>query len=285
VAPRVAAEVLEARRLLSASVIGNVLVVTGTSSAEHIEVYSQPADNNNIYVDINFVSPTFGPFNPANITKTQINGLAGNDTVLAYPGLPASFGLPFPAEIYGGDGNDSIQLGTDHNDTAYGGAGNDTVVDPGAGNDLVYGDDGDDNLQGRDGNDTIYGGIGYDTVSGGDGTDLIYGGTGSGADSDSVTGYDSLSGDNDNDTIYGEGGGDSIYGGAGADSLLGGDWHDLIVGGTGADSMYGNEGDDSIDALEAGGAVSDLLDGGNGNDCGWWVENVDDDSNMEGNLN
>src|SRR5687767_3549704 len=91
VAPRVAAEVLEARRLLSASVIGNVLVVTGTSSAEHIEVYSQPADNNNIYVDINFVSPTFGPFNPANITKTQINGLAGNDTVLAYPGsLPHS---------------------------------------------------------------------------------------------------------------------------------------------------------------------------------------------------
>jgi Ca2+-binding RTX toxin-like protein len=243
VAPRVAAEVLEQRRLFAITAVidlaGN-LVVTGDSTSQDIDVISD-----GFSVEVYEANTYYDSFLVTEITNELIKvyGGSGNDSIKLWGG---TFGtIPFPSEVYGEDGDDSIEGG-------------------------YYAD-------------TIYGGVGYDTIQGWEDNDVIYGGTGSGANSDSVTGYDSLLGGEGNDTIFGEGGGDTIYGGDGADSLYGGDYNDLIIGGEGADNMYGNDGDDSLDAREDN-PTADILNGGNGNDCGWWNELQDTDTDMEGNF-
>ena len=74
-----------------------------------------------------------------------------------------------------------------------------------------------------------------------------------------------------------------MYGDAGADSLRGGEDKDLLYGGAGADSLYGDDGDDYIDARDFDHAA-DILVGGNGNDCGWWVTGEDSTIDMEGQI-
>ena len=66
----------------------------------------------------------------------QINGLAGNDTIIGWNGAD---------RIFGGDGNDSLR----------GGGGNDTISG-GAGNDTMFGGTGGDSLLGGTGNDTFW---------------------------------------------------------------------------------------------------------------------------------
>lgn len=94
-----------------------------------------------------------------------IEGLGGNDTILAGAGNDL---------VYGGTGNDSVRGGIG-NDTLFGDSGNDTLHGD-EGDDLVYGGLGDDSLTGGDGDDTLYGGAGADTIQGGAGNDLIFGG-------------------------------------------------------------------------------------------------------------
>jgi len=277
VAPAVAAEVLEGRRLLtgSAAVVSNVLVVNGDSSGNNINILRDAFDGD-VYVEVD--ADTFGPFDPANITSASVSGLGGADQINIEHNDPGVTSFPTVTWIDGGDGNDTITAG-DSSDTIHGGNGNDEVHGEDSA-DTVYGDDDDDLLYGEAGNDVIYGGVGYDTVYGDADADLVYGGTGSGVNSDSVTGYDVIYGGAGNDSLHGEGGGDSIYGNDGADSIRGGDFGDFIQGGDGADSMYGDEGDDTINANDNDFAV-DILFGGNGNDCGWWQ--VEDSANgMEG---
>jgi Ca2+-binding RTX toxin-like protein len=272
VAPAVAAEVLEGRRLLSAGIINRVLVVDGDGNGNFIELFQ-----NGSVVTVAIDSDDPLDFNPGDFDSASVSGLGGNDTIILDYNNP---GVSFPtvAWIDGGDGNDYIQ-GGDFADTIHGGDGNDSLHG-GDSADTMYGDDGNDGVYGEVGGDILYGGVGYDTLDGDGDADVIYGGTGSGANSDSVTGYDLIYGGDADDSLFGEGGGDTIYGEDGADSIRGGDFGDLIYGGEGADSMYGDDGDDTIYAIGELNPSTDILIGGNGNDCGWW--NTGDSSDLEG---
>ncbi|MEM7520021.1 MAG: calcium-binding protein [Pseudomonadota bacterium] len=123
------------------------------------------------------------------------------------------------ADIFGGEGNDSIDA-RDGNDFVSGWFGDDTIL----------GGAGADNLNGNQDNDSILAGDGDDFVSGGDGNDTILGGAG----------IDDLRGDDGDDSIEGGGAprpeGDFISGGAGNDFLLA----------TGAGYIKGDDGDDTL---------------------------------------
>jgi serralysin len=95
----------------------------------------------------------------------KVWGGAGDDTInvtlnnLAYA-------------IYGGDGNDRIEVSSMFSEGAklYGGAGDDVLIGS-AGADTLNGGTGDDHLTGGGGNDLLVGGDGIDQLSGGDGDD------------------------------------------------------------------------------------------------------------------
>ena len=89
--------------------------------------------------------------------STDIQGGAGDDTIL------------------GGAGVDVVDGGTG-NDTIYGGIGNDVLMG-GSGNDQLFGQEDDDSLSGGDGNDQLDGGPGNDQLDGGDGDDSLQDGT------------------------------------------------------------------------------------------------------------
>jgi len=107
----------------------------------------------------------------AKIGQTQRISLgAGNDSLMAGPGLSRAFGGP---------GDDRIEAHTIGQLVANGGTGDDQLFGA-RGIDRLYGGRGSDLLIGRAGNDFLYGGPGLDFIEGGEGDDEIY--PGSGAD-------------------------------------------------------------------------------------------------------
>lgn len=168
----------------------------------------------------------------AGLQEDQIDGSAGDDTIL---------GLQAKDTLLGGLGNDII----------HGGQNDDLVVGE-EGNDILYGDRGDDTLFGRQGDDVLFGNQGKDSIDGGEGDDRIHGGQ----DNDIVVG-----GEGD-DTLYGDKGEDIVIGEAGDDLLFGNQGQDTLDGGEGDDTLYGGQGDDSL----VGGEGNDILYGDKGND-------------------
>ena len=215
VSPPTRAELLECRRMFdSATIVGGVLVVTGDSGAELIEVYEIGTD---VYVD--FDGSTLDTFVPGNIYAgyVSISALGGGDTVTIW-GWPTSYELRFPVLVYGGDGADVITGSTSaYPDSLYGDAANDTI-DGTWGNDLIYGNEGNDSLQGGPDDDFLYGGTGNDYLDGGAGNDEVRGE----AESDTLwgnSGTDRLFGGDGNDFLHAEGGGvATVDGGAGSDA-------------------------------------------------------------------
>jgi len=151
------------------------------------------------------------------------------------------------------------------NGTASGGAGNDVLtsienITGGNGNDSLTGDANTNILHGGSGNDTLSGGGGNDTVAGGTGNDLLAGGTGtdtvdySGAangvtvdltagqagneGSDTLSGFENVTGSGFADEIIGSADANMIEGGAGNDSITAQLGNDTIYGGDGADSVF-----------------------------------------------
>jgi Ca2+-binding RTX toxin-like protein len=128
--------------------------------------------------------------------------------------------------VNGGDGNDVIALdetnGTLPAAELFGGDGNDTLT----------GGSGNDRLSGQDDNDTLFGGAGNDTLSGGAGNDFIAGGAGN----------DTLDGGSGNDFLDGDQGTDIGLLGAGNDVFRWdpGDGSDIVEGGSGFDEMLFN---------------------------------------------
>lgn len=82
-------------------------------------------------------------------------------------------------EMYGGDGNDTLNDQYDANDAdqIYLGNGNDSSF-AGSGADFVDGGPGDDSISGYHGNDELHGGDGNDSLNGGEDSDSLYGGDG-----------------------------------------------------------------------------------------------------------
>ncbi len=229
-----------------------------------------------------------------------INGGLGNDTMT------------------GGAGTDTVTFATASalvtanlmTGTATGGAGVDTFsgfenLTGSTYNDILTGDAGDNAIDGGAGNDTIDGGAGNDALIGNTGIDTVTYATASagvnvnlslliaqntgGAGTDTLTGFenitgssfdDTLSGDANantidggagNDFLYGYAGIDILYGGAGNDTVDGGDGNDTLNGGDGADTLLGGNLNDTINGdagndLLQGGAGADMMRGGTDND-------------------
>jgi len=145
----------------------------------------------------------------------EIRALAGNDTVSIYAVDHVAIAL------YGGGGNDILQVDNGGGDTkVFGDEGDDRITIDGYPGGEAHGGAGNDRIDvideasafGDDGNDTIMAGY-VSSVDGGPGDDVL--------------------------------GGFDVYGGAGADTILYGTW------------AYGEGGDDVIDSESASGGPGD----------------------------
>jgi Ca2+-binding RTX toxin-like protein len=233
--------------------------------------------------------------------------MGGDDVVVVDPAVTINI------QVDGGAGNDSIVTAAG-DDTLIGGSGNDTLV-AGPGNDVLISIEGDDSMVGGAGDDeyrfhrfshkVLVDDEGIDTLNFeaveegegtfdgvsidlglNDGSEQQVHSTGTlalfgdfenviGSDySDLIIGSDSpnnLFGGPGDDSIQGVGSEDTIDGGDGDDTLIGGDGDSSIDGGSGndtiiatagsGDTIFGGPGDDSI----LGGA-GDTIVGGDGND-------------------
>jgi Ca2+-binding RTX toxin-like protein len=268
-AAAVVVEELETRRLLSVTLVGRQLQITGDDNPNTIIVRRNvlnPTGQYEVVLDgqvtrwgtgdiDSFRIRSNGGDDNIQIDSTNgairitrfIDGGDGNDTILG------SFGVD---KVNGGLGNDLIVTGNSR-DEIEGGGGNDTIAG-GNDSDFILGGNGDDSLIGGDGDDTIHGGAGNDSITGGDQNDFLYGNAG-------------------DDTILGGRGRDFIHGGAGHDTLDGGAQNDFIYGGAGNDTISGAGGDDVIAGDEESYLPlpgdpqpsvtgNDILSGGIGND-------------------
>ena len=230
-----------------------------------------------ILVNGGAVSVVGGQPTVANTTLMQVFGQAGNDTIA----LDESNGALPAAQLFGGDGNDTLTGGSG-NDMLFGQAGNDILLGKG-GNDLLFGGDGNDTLTGGAGDDQVFGEAGNDRMiwNPGDGTDLFEGGDGTdtaevnggnGAETFTITAngtrvrFDRISpapfsldiGTTENLVVNANGGDDVITAGNGLASLI----HLTLDGGAGNDTITGGDGNDTL----LGGDGNDLVTGGRGND-------------------
>jgi Ca2+-binding RTX toxin-like protein len=257
--------------VLGATFNNGVLTVTGSDSADNIEIF---AKDGTLYVrevvtDLILFSMPYG------LPVQQTTGTIGNAVAFAFPGsqlksivvnanggddwVKVDESLSVPVTMNGGSGNDTL-MGGKGADYLNGGTGDDKILG-GGGNDVINGDQGNDLLIGGDGNDIIHGG---------DGDDYLLGGAGD----------DWLLGENGDDKLFGEAGNDYLFGGPGQNLMDGGAGNDQMYGGDGIDAMYGGDGDDMMRGLggddrmrgEAGnddiggGAGADIIDAGDGND-------------------
>ena len=243
-----------------------------------------------IFVNGGAVPVTGGPATVANTSIIQAFGQGGNDTIA----LDETNGALPAANLFGGDGNDTITGGSG-NDLFFGQTGNDTLFGKG-GNDLLFGGDGNDVLTGGPGDDQVFGEAGDDTMiwNPGDGNDLMEGGDGNDttvvnggnvAETFTVTAngtrvrFDRVTpapftldiGATENLVLHAGVGDDVISASNGLASLInltldGGDGDDTITGGDGADTLIGANGNDVV----AGGRGNDVASLGAGNDTFVW---------------
>src|SRR5882757_4622305 len=124
----------------------NILTEFGDATDNSIITSRDAAGN--ILVNGGAVPITGGNPTVANTSLIQVFGQAGNDTITlneANGALPA-------ANLFGGDGNDTITGGAG-NDQLFGQAGNDRMIwNPGEGSDLLEGGDGTDTAEVNGGN-------------------------------------------------------------------------------------------------------------------------------------
>jgi Ca2+-binding RTX toxin-like protein len=131
----------------------SVLFVGGTAGNDVMTVRLITATTFGVKVSATAAEVIYNYGNgPSPVQRLAIFGMAGNDTITI------ASTLPVPAELYGGDGNDSLRGG--------------------AGDDVLIGGEGNDNLYGFGGRDLLIGGAGRDAIySDGDGDILVSGWT------------------------------------------------------------------------------------------------------------
>jgi Ca2+-binding RTX toxin-like protein len=265
-----------------------LLTAIGSSGKDTIKFSRDAAGN--ILTDDGTVAVLGGTPTVANTNLIQAFGQAGNDTIT----LDETNGALPAAQLFGGDGNDTITSGSG-NDLLFGQSGNDTLLGQG-GNDLLFGGDGNDVLTGGTGNDQVFGQAGDDTMiwNPGDGSDVFEGGDGS--DTAQVNGGNGAEtftisangtrvlfartdpapftldiGTTENLVLHANGGDDVITAGNGLAGLIqltldGGAGNDTITGGDGNDALLGGDGND----LVAGGRGNDVAHLGAGDDTFVW---------------
>jgi len=153
---------LDSRALPSVSLVGGVLTVGGTGSADAITVSHPSAD----VIQVNISSTgEVRRFASSKVNEIEVRGGLGDDFITVGQGVTLS------SSLFGGRGHDIIR-GGGGNDTIHGGRGADSIRGRG-GNDDLLGDDGDDDIRGGVGDDSLNGGNGRDDCNGGDGTDDV----------------------------------------------------------------------------------------------------------------
>jgi Ca2+-binding RTX toxin-like protein len=130
------------------SLQGGVLMVYGGPGDDTIVIALVPGNPATATVTINGVSPVPPQ---VNVSKVIAYGEGGNDTIRV------TGRVAIPAELYGGDGNDTLQGGLGPN-----------ILDGGAGNDTLIGGAGRNVLVGGTGADTLHGGAADDLLIAGD---------------------------------------------------------------------------------------------------------------------
>ena len=176
---RVAVECLEIRALLSATLSGGVLEVTGTEGADIIQL--NLADEETIAVGL--VGSPGMAFSRNEVSVVVVRGLGGDDWLLVADGS-AEDGEPafdVPLVLDGGPGDDLLSRGPRATTPAtfIGGPGDDTInASGGGGANVVSGGPGDDTITGGPGPDVVFGDAGDDMIIGGDGDDILVGGPG-----------------------------------------------------------------------------------------------------------
>jgi hypothetical protein len=148
---------LEARQMLSVSVVRGALMIDGTSGDDTITVSRNPISKGQLRVSINGL---LNGVDSVGLKRINISALEGNDLILIDQSQGA---ITLPVNIAGGSGND----------TMTGGSGAD-VLQGGRGNDAIRGAAGSDVLEGGVGNDDLYGGDGRDQLDGGAGADKLF---------------------------------------------------------------------------------------------------------------
>ncbi|HEX3356667.1 MAG TPA: calcium-binding protein [Tepidisphaeraceae bacterium] len=157
---------LEARTLLSSSLAGGVLTVTGTGNNDNFAltlVSGKIVVNEHVGVNKSYLASA--------VTIIKANMGVGKDI------LTIDDAITKPTSLVGGIGDDSIK-GGGGKDSIFGSGGNDTLLGSG-GDDQLNGEDNDDHLIGGAGKDAMFGGNGNDDMDGGIGNDFFSGGTGS----------------------------------------------------------------------------------------------------------
>lgn len=177
--------------------------------------------------------------------------LGSSSLTTTIPGSPA-------AELFGGDGNDTLTGST-------------------AG-DTLWGQNGTDTLNGGDGDDNLVGGAGADVLNGGNGVDIASYEDASSAVTVNLGSMGSNSGDASGDTynsieiVIGSKFSDTLIAASSISATLdGAAGNDTLTGGSAADYLYGGIGDDTLN----GGGGADLMVGGAGNDT-YTVDNASD---------
>ena len=289
-------EQLEHRRLMSADLVGENLLINGTSGNDTIVVTQLPNGDVNVMQNgVNQGTFDVDHYGPEK-TEIEIHALAGNDVVTLDPSVTLEsliYGDAGSDSITGGSGEDTIDAGVG-NDTVHGGAQDDQFINStlyvGAlapiDRDVYFGDAGiEDRVTylGRPGavsvtldgvaNDGAWSGVmgqgaweadnvnmDVEDVTGTDFNDFLVGNV----FSNNISGYGG------NDTVHGNGAGDTLWGGNGNDYVSGGEGSDWIFGEGGNDQIYGNLGNDSL----RGNAGSDTLGGGDGSDTAEYVNHL-----------
>ena len=189
------------------------------------------------------------------LTETADTVLGGVDTVTTWVDYTLGFGL------------ENLIMWNGHE-----GTGNEK-------SNIIYGNDNGVVLSGLDGDDRLHGGSYVDLLDGGSGDDILDGGTGTdtvsyasaaagvrvnlglataqstvGAGTDTLTGFENITGSNYADILIGDAGNNVITGGLGDDQLNGYEGNDTLLGNNGNDRLDGQGGDDTMD----GGAGNDI---------------------------
>ncbi len=269
-------ERLEDRSLQTAAVVATftsgVLHIEGTAGKDTINVQqtNQQISVKGISILVNGQAKS--SISASDVTRIEVNGGDGNDTISLTPGRGQQ-AILISTVLNGGVGNDSIS-GGDGNDFIQGGDGADSLSGNG-GNDSLVGGIGNDNLNGGNNEDTLQGGQGNDTLSGGLGRDQadfsratagvtvnLVTGKGTGEGTDKLDTVEDLVGSDLGDTLTGNTSDNRLDGRSGNDVLADGQGNDVLAGGQGNDTLDGGVADDTL----IGGDGNDILNDGEGND-------------------
>jgi Ca2+-binding RTX toxin-like protein len=220
---------------------GDQGVDTMDGGSENDVVSYEETAPGSVEIDLRTQSAEFPGHEDENETFTSIEGARGgsySDSITGDDGANV---------LYGSPGVDAL-VGLDGNDLLFGGTGNDSLS-AGKGDDRVLPDEGRYGEVGS--NDVAHGGLGVDLldytfVLDGVTVDLSAGATADGAGSDSIGGFENVSGTDAADTITGDAGANSLKGFAGDDILTGMAGDDHLDGGDDIDSC--DPGEDAADS-------------------------------------